>query len=148
ARLRRFVDRGSSLGGARPKAATDWQSRPALAKFARSDDSWNVVRAEYAAMTLAARCGLAVSAVDLVTLVGHDVLIVDRFDRQTKDGRIRRVPFASAATMLRVADPASRRFGYGDLADVLRRTYGPSDPAADLRELFRRMVFNVLIKNS
>ena len=54
---RRFLARGSSLGGARPKATTEYDGKQWIAKFGRADDRFPVCRAEYATMTLAGRSG-------------------------------------------------------------------------------------------
>lgn len=143
--LRRILEAGSSLGGARPKAATDRHGVPWIAKFAAKDDTYPVCRTELAVMGLARECGLDVPETDFATIRGRDVFLIQRFDRLIEGNRLRRVPFASSLTMLEAHEIAAHRYSYRDLAEALRR-FG-SDPRRDLRELFRRMAFNILVGN-
>ena len=143
--LRRFLEAGSSLGGARPKAATDRAGQPWIAKFSAKSDSYPVCRAELGTMRLAAACGLDVPAVDLTTLLGHDIYLIQRFDRRLAGNQMNRISFASALTMLEAQEMAAYHYSYRDLADVLRR-FG-SEPRRDMRELFRRLGFNILVGN-
>lgn len=145
--LRRFLLRGSSLGGARPKAGTIHNGRPYIAKFARKDDRYPRPRIEYACMRLAAESGLDVPAVDCVPVGEFAVYLVERFDRiELEDVGFARVPFISGLTLLDASESTAHHHSYGELAQTLRR-YG-SQPDRDARELFRRMVFNVLVNNT
>jgi serine/threonine-protein kinase HipA len=143
--LRPFLEAGSSLGGARPKAATERNGTPWIAKFSAKDDSYPVCRVEHAAMALATECGLDVPEIALESVFGRDVYLIQRFDRFVRDGQLHRLPFASALTMLEAQEIAAYHYSYRDLADVIRQ-YG-TEPKRDLRELFRRMVFNILVSN-
>lgn len=143
--LRPFLEAGSSLGGARPKAATEHRGTPWIAKFSAKDDTYPVCRTEFAVMRLAKECGLDVPETELVSILGRDVYLIERFDRVVMADRLVRRPFASALTMLEAQEMAAHRYDYRDLAEIIRR-YG-SAPRRDLRELFRRMVFNVLVGN-
>ncbi len=143
--LRRLIEAGSSLGGARPKAATEHHGAPWIAKFSTKDDSYAVCRTELAVMRLAGESGLDVPDTDFATILDRDIYLIRRFDRLVEGNRLRRVPFASALTMLEAQEIASHRYSYRDLAEVLRR-FG-SEPRRDLRELFRRMAFNILVGN-
>lgn len=144
---RRFLLRGSSLGGARPKASTVHNGRPYIAKFARKDDTYPRPRIEYACMRLATELGLNVPAVDCVTVGTFAVYLIERFDRvELEDGGTGRVPFISGLTLLDASESTAHHHSYGELAQTLRR-YG-SQPDRDARELFRRMVFNVLVNNT
>ena len=143
--LRRLLEAGSSLGGARPKAATTHRGVPWIAKFSAKGDTYPVCRTELAIMRLAQHCELDVPDTDFTTILGRDIYLIRRFDRQVEGNQLRRIPFASALTMLEAHEIAAHRYSYRDLAEVLRR-YG-SDPRQDLRELFRRMAFNILVGN-
>jgi serine/threonine-protein kinase HipA len=145
--LRRFLVVGSSLGGARPKAAAMHEGRPFIAKFSSKGDTYAVTRAEFAAMKLAGECGLEVPRVDCLSVFGRDVYLIERFDRVADENgqHVQRVAFVSALTMLGALELASHEYAYGDLAEVVRKR--GSSPSADLRELFRRMAFNVLCCN-
>lgn len=143
--LRRILEAGSSLGGARPKTAADHHGVPWIAKFSAKDDTYPVCRTEFAVMRLALECGLDVPEIDFATLLGRDIFLIRRFDRLIEDTQIKRIPFASSLTMLEAHEITAHRYSYRDLAEALRR-FG-SDPRRDLRELFRRMAFNVLVGN-
>ncbi|MCY3845894.1 MAG: HipA domain-containing protein [Acidobacteria bacterium] len=139
--LRLLLEAGSSLGGARPKASVrDTGGRLAIAKFAHVRDEVNVVLWEAVALALAERCGINVPARRLESIAGRPVLILPRFDRRAG----RRVPFLSAMSMLGAADREPR--SYPEIADALRR-HGAA-PREDLRQLWRRVVFGVLISNT
>ena len=143
--LRRLLEAGSSLGGARPKAATTHRGVPWIAKFSAIDDTYPICRTELAVMRLAKECGLNVPETDFGTILNRDIYLIRRFDRSLQGSQLRRIPFASALTMLEAHEIAAHEYSYRELAEVLRR-YG-SDPRHDLRELFRRMAFNVLVGN-
>jgi serine/threonine-protein kinase HipA len=131
---------GSSLGGARPKAhARDSAGRVAIAKFPSQTDEWDVIRWEAVALELARAAGIDVPSSELHLIDAKPVLIVDRFDRDED----RRIGYASAMTMLERSD---REGGsYLEIAEVIE-TSSPR-ASADLRELWRRMTFSVLISN-
>jgi serine/threonine-protein kinase HipA len=133
---------GSSLGGARPKAhVRDHNGRIAIAKFPSPSDSWNVMAWEATALDLAAQAGIAVPIHHLERIGGRDVLIVDRFDRTA--GGIRR-GYMSIMTALEASDGELR--SYVDIAEVLEER--AADAARDLTELWRRIVFSILISNT
>jgi len=135
---------GSSIGGARPKALLDDGERKLIAKFSSGNDPWPVVKGEFAAMELAQRVGLNVAPVELTRSMGKDVLLVDRFDR-TSGGSGRRL-VVSALTMLGLGEMFGRYATYPDLADQMRIRFDRGDEA--VRELFARIVFNVLVGNT
>lgn len=76
---------GSSIGGARPKALIQDQGKKYVAKFSSSTDLYSVVKAEFIAMRLAALAGLNVAPVKLVKAANKEVLLIERFDRLSKD---------------------------------------------------------------
>ncbi|WP_082701631.1 type II toxin-antitoxin system HipA family toxin [Novosphingobium sp. FSW06-99] len=137
---------GSSIGGARPKALVEDGRDKFIAKFSSTGDTMSVVKAEFLAMRLGAELGLDVAPVRLARASGRDVLLVRRFDREwTGEGWARR-GMVSALTMLGLSEMQARYASYGDLADLVRARF--TEPRATLRELFGRMVFNVLIGNT
>jgi serine/threonine-protein kinase HipA len=137
---------GSSLGGARPKAFVDDSARRYVAKFAAAGDVHNVVKGEYVAMRLAAEAGLDVAPVALARASGKDVLLVERFDRTAiADGWSRRA-MVSALTLLELDEMMARYASYETLAEIIRHRF--TEPRATLRELFGRLVFNVLCGNT
>jgi serine/threonine-protein kinase HipA len=143
--LRRILEAASSLGGARPKAAVDDRPEPWIAKFSAKEDTYPICRAEFAVMRMARECGLDVPEVDLKSIMDRDVYLIRRFDRHLAGNQLERVPFASALTMLEAHEIAAHEYSYRDLAEIIRR-FG-SAPPRDLRELFARMAFNILVGN-
>lgn len=138
---------GTSMGGARPKAVVEDDDALWIAKFARNDDSYNNPRTEHALLELAKVCGLDAADTRLTTVAGRDVLLVRRFDRDRTENGYRRHRMVSAVTLLRTDDDATTRtdWSYLLLADEIRRV--STQPQHDLRELYRRMVFNAAISN-
>lgn len=136
--------RGSSIGGARPKALLDDNGRRLIAKFSSSTDPYPVVKAEAVAMELATRVGLNAARTELVHCLGRDVLLVERFDRTDVAGERRMI--VSALTLLELDEMMARYATYPAIADVIRERF--TEPRATLRELFARIVFNVLVGNT
>lgn len=137
---------GSSIGGARPKAMIEDGDRKLIAKFSSTTDTYNVVKAEFVAMRLAARAGLSVAPVRLARVAGKDVLLVERFDRvKVADGWQRRA-MVSALTLLGLDEMMARYASYEDLAEIVRHRF--TAPKETLRELFGRLVFSVLCGNT
>jgi serine/threonine-protein kinase HipA len=148
--LDRVILHGSSIGGARPKALLDdpTSRRKLIAKFSASNDVMAMVKAEALAMRLAALAGLSVAPVEVVEVAGRDVILVERFDRTAApdgNGTTRRA-MVSALTWSGEAELSAHHIAYTDLADILRKS--ARNPKRDLRELFRRMVFNILVGNT
>lgn len=144
--LAQALQHGTSIGGARPKALVESDSHKYIAKFSTSTDLYSVVKAEFIAMRLAAMAGLNVAAVSLSKAAGKDVLMVARFDRNQKDGEWQRKGIVSALTMLQLDEMMARYAGYHDLANLVREKF--TDAPGTLRELFSRIVFNILMGNT
>lgn len=143
---RRFLVRGSSLGGARPKATTDYNGRQWIAKFGRAEDRFPVCRAEYVTMTMAGQVGINVPTVRIEKVLGQDIYLIERFDRIPNGKDYRRLPFISGLTITGAHESESVLQSYRRLAEQLR-LFG-SEPAKDAKELWRRMVFNILCNNN
>lgn len=136
--------RGSSIGGARPKALIDDGGRGLIAKFSSSTDTIAVVQGEYIAMELGRRAGLDVAPVEVTKALGKAVLLVERFDRIA--GTAKRKALVSALTILELNELAARWASYAELAQVIRERF--TQPATSLRELFARITFNILVGNT
>ena len=139
---------GTSMGGARPKSVVEDREGLWLAKFPDKGDKWNNARVEGAMLSLAQECGLRVARHRIEAVGKKDVLLVHRFDRTlTAEGYLRH-RMVSGLTALGAEDSHGDRakWSYLLLADELRRR--SAQPAQDLEELFRRMVFNALISNT
>lgn len=135
--------RGTSIGGARPKAALEDGSRRLIAKFDSSTDLYPVSQAEFVAMRLARLCGLDVAHVELAEANKKKVLLVERFDRPPGGSRRAMV---SALTMLGLGQIGVRYGSYAALAHFIRDRFTAVD--ATLEELFGRIVFNILCSNT
>lgn len=137
-----LIDAGSSLGGARPKAAVISSAGSlTIAKFPRpGSDEWDTPSWEEVQLRLARRAGISVASSELLPIAGRHVLLVDRFDRQGAN----RIGFASALTVLEATD--GERRSYLEIADFIER-YSPRADL-DLRELYRRIIFSVLTSNT
>ena len=137
---RRLIRPGMSLGGVRPKSLIAIDGEPFLVKFSEGEDA-DTELIEHASMTLAARCGIEVAPTRALPVDGRHALAVRRFDRV---GGMR-VHALSAFVVLRAA---GEELGYPQLAQLLRRLAPAAQIASQQEQLFRRMVFNILIDNT
>ncbi|MCG1033571.1 type II toxin-antitoxin system HipA family toxin [Bacillus amyloliquefaciens] len=144
--LEQALFHGSSLGGARPKAMIEAWERKFIAKFSSSTDTYNVVKAEYVAMRLADCAGLNVAPVLLRHTVGKDVILVERFDRIRSHAGWQRRMMVSALTIFGLDEMMARYASYEDLTDIIRQRF--EAPKETLRELFGRLVFNIICGNT
>lgn len=128
-----------SLGGARPKASVRDDGRLLIAKFPHRNDEWDVLAWEKTALDLAGGCGIDVPPSRLVAVGQRHVLLLERFDRRGAE----RVGYLSAMTLLRSAD--------GDAADYLELAEAMAEHGgavvADLRQLWRRIAFMLVVNN-
>ncbi len=139
--LRLILAPGSSLGGARAKASVlDLQGQLSIAKFPQADDPYPVMQWEAVALDLARRAGISVPTWRLEKVADRTALLLRRFDR----GGDIRIPFLSAMSMLGAAD--NEDHSYLEIVDALRQ-FG-SRPEQDCAQLWRRIVFNILISNT
>ncbi|MDR9776910.1 HipA domain-containing protein [Rhizobium hidalgonense] len=144
--LDQALNHGTSIGGARPKVLIEDGTKKFIAKFAASNDTYSVVKAEFIAMKLATACGLSAATVSMTRAAQKDVLLIDRFDRtRTRDGWTRHA-MVSALTMLGLDEMMARYASYEDLAELIRHRF--TDPKVTLRELYGRICFNVLSGNT
>lgn len=144
---RTLIAAGGSFGGAKPKALIEIDGEQWVIKFFNNEPV-DVPLIEHASMTLAAKAGITVAPTRVVPLAGENALAVRRYDRQGSS----RIHCISAGTALRAETIAGQEptLGYPSLAQLLRRA-GVADGDAnllDMQELFRRMVFNILIDNT
>ena len=143
--IRRLLTQGGSLGGARPKASITDQGELWLAKFPLREDPFNIELAEAGAMALAQRCNIQTAEFRCVEINHRTIFMIKRFDRVTSPAGEQRIHFLSAAGLLNVAYESGLG-SYVELAQAITR-FG-ANPKEDCQELFRRMVFNILIDNT
>jgi len=140
------LNHGTSVGGARPKALINHDDKKYIAKFSSLTDIFPLVQAEYAAMWLAQKIGINAAPVKLVEVKGRFVLLIERFDRIKIANYWARKFMVSALTLLQLDEMEGRYASYLDLADQITRNCKML--ITDLHELFKRMVFNILIGNT
>ena len=138
---------GSPLGGAKPKALITIDGEQWVIKFFNNEPV-DAPLIEHASMRLAERAGITVAQTQVVPLLGVHAVAIRRFDRLS-GGRIHSI---SAGTAIRAATAAGQepQLGYPELARLLRRAGVAQNGVnlLDAQELFRRMVFNILMDNT
>lgn len=137
---RRLLQPGVSMGGARPKSLMQIDGASWVVKFSE-DSELDSPLIEHACMQLARRCGIQTADTLALPLPKGHAVAVKRFDREGA----RRLHVVSAHVALRAAGEA---MGYPELAQLIRRLARPEQVRAQQQELFRRMVFNILIDNT
>ena len=145
--LLQLIHPGTSLGGARPKAGVkNNKGCLCVAKFPSRNDDYDVGLWEHHSHLLAKESGVIAAETSIIeTGEKYHALLSKRFDR-TADGR--RKHFASAMTLLGLTDGCDAKTGNGylDIVDFILQNY--CDVEANLRQLFRRVAFNIAIGNS
>ncbi len=144
--LEQALFHGSSIGGARPKAIVETRDEKYIAKFPSSSDLFNVVKGELVAMRLASRVGLDVADVALEKTAGKDVLLIKRFDRRKTARGWQRKAMVSALTLFGLDEMMARYASYEALTEIIRHRFVA--PTETLRELYGRLVFNILCGNT
>ncbi len=145
--LLQLVQPGTSLGGARPKAGVlDASGNLCVAKFPSRNDDYDVGLWEHLCHLLAKEAGVVAAETSIIETGGqYHTLLSKRFDR-TEDGR--RKHFASAMTLLGLSDGSDAKTGNGylDIVDFILQHCCDVDD--NLRQLYRRVAFNISIGNS
>ena len=138
--LVRLVKPGPSFGGARPKSLIEMDGAQWVVKFSEGED-FNTELVEHACMQLAALCGIQVAQTRALPLPKGHAVAIRRFDRSGAQ----RSHVISANTVLRAA---GLPMGYPELAHSMRRIARSEAIRDQQKELFRRMVFNILVDNT
>ncbi len=139
--LRYLRGRGTSLGGLRPKCSViDDNGHLAIGKFPSVKDQRSVTKGEVLALRLAVVAGIEAAQARIVYADNSPVAVVRRFDRTLQGARI---PYLSSASLLQARRDDER--AYSEIAERIIATC--VDPKHDLTELWRRIVFNLLITN-
>ena len=139
---------GSSLGGARPKANIKDGDDIYIAKLPSAKDTYDVALWEHFALTLARKAGINSAQTRLLKLPTSDyhVLLSKRFDRNAGA----RVHYASSLTLTGLKDGDGFRTGKGylDIVGAMISDVNVCEPMDNIRELYRRIAFNILIGNT
>ena len=117
-----------------------------VAKFSSTSDLYSVIKAEFISMRLAKICGIDVAEVHLKKSSKRDVLLVERFDRIRSSKGWERKCMVSALTLFELDEMMARYASYETLAEIIRHRF--HDASKTLNELFKRMVFNILVGNT
>ena len=135
---------GDSLGGARPKCDFEDLGVLYLAKFTSFNDTMAIERMETATLSLAASVGLRAASARLELKTSKwPVALIERFDRAGTNRRY----YVSARTFVG-NEPDDEAF-YTDLVDVMRGYCGGGEAMlGELRELYRRILFTILVSNN
>ena len=145
--LLQLVHPGTSLGGARPKAGVmNDEGRICVAKFPSRNDDYDVGLWEHLSHLLAKEAGVEAAETSVIeTGKKYHALLSKRFDR-TVEGR--RKHFASAMTLLGLTDGCDAKTGNGylDIVDFILQNC--CEVEQNLRQLYRRLAFNIAIGNS
>lgn len=145
--LNMLISPGSSLGGARPKASVlDKKNHLWIAKFPSNNDIKDIGAWEMVANELALNSGLNVAEGMLLKFSSkYHTFLTKRFDRtETKE----RIHFASAMTLLGYTDGKNHEDGISYLELVEFLIQNGANIKNDLEELWKRIVFNICIKNT
>jgi len=142
--LLQLLRQGSSIGGARPKCTVEWEDSLWIAKFPAKGDTLNIPRLEYATMILARLYGIRIPEVRIVAIGEKDVFLIRRFDREKGESGWLRHGFLSALSLMQWDERDRLRWDYPAIADIMRRYM----TATDIEELYRRMIFNILVRNT
>ena len=138
--------RGTSIGGARPKCLLEDKSKHLIAKFPLHSDIYDIIKAEYIAMKLAGLVSINVAKVNMLSVMKKEILLIERFDRSSVMKGTARHLLLSGLSLLGLNELEARYASYCDLADIIRQRF--YDPKQDLIELYKRLVFNILIGNT
>lgn len=145
--IQQLVHPGSSLGGARPKAGVRGTDGCLyVAKFPSRNDDYDVSLWEHLSLLLAKKAGVNAAETSVIsTGEKYHALLSKRFDK-TADGR--RIHFASAMTLLGLTDGSDAQTGNGylDIVDFILQNC--CDVENNLRQLYRRVAFNIAIGNT
>ena len=131
---------GTSLGGLRPKCSIiDADGNLSIGKFPSVGDTRSIVHGEVLALHLAKRCGIDAASSQVIDSDGIPVALIKRFDRNGP----KRLMYLSANSLLQAN--SNQQYSYEDIASLIR-TISPK-AKYDLGQLWRRMIFNILINN-
>ena len=147
-KLSEIFDAGPTMGGMRPKAVVVRDGVQYIAKFPALNDPYDMPVIERATLELARECDLDVPRTDLVKLAdGREVMLIERFDRAPLKSGWQRRHVVSALTLLGLHESESRTASYADISHRMTTMAAEGSVSSDRTELFKRMVFNILVSN-
>lgn len=139
---------GSSLGGARPKAVVEDEDGLWIAKFKSRHDRFDHASVEAATLLMAKECGIVIPELKMVRVGSDNILMVKRFDREKTNSGYLRKHFVSSLTMLGRHESESPLSSYAEICAAIAK-YARARENTEMKvELFRRMIFNILVHNN
>lgn len=148
-RLKELFEYGPTLGGGRPKVSLTVDDKLYLAKYGTSLDSTPEQKIEYATMKMASDLGLNVPRIMLSKHLDRDVFMIERFDRFYSNGELHRLHFISALSLCDWHEFGTPDWSYPIFCDYIQKTGDSKEEIAeDLRELFKRVAFNIAVNNN
>jgi len=134
--------KATSLGGLRPKCTVrDADGHLAIGKFPSIGDNRSITRGEVLALKLASLVGIDAAEARIEVIDDVPIAVIRRFDRAADGGRL---PYLSGGSLLQAQRHEDR--AYSEIADVLRAI--GAEPTLDVQQLWRRILFNLLITNT
>lgn len=142
---------GDAIGGTRPKGLMEIDDREWIIKLPSSGDRFDNAIIEYSTMKMASMCGIEVPEVRFFSIAGgRHVFAIDRFDRDVMEDEhgayLGRKMFVSALGFESKTESEGPRMSYEDLALYARAN--SSSAERDCEQVFRRMIFNILVSNT
>jgi len=137
--------RGSSVGGARPKVLVHDEDKAYIAKFAKDEDKFDYATVEHACLKLMEAAGLSVAQSEVVKIAGRNVLLVERFDVTTEQGRYHQITANALLKDLKTqSDPFTA--SYDNIVKLI--ALYSCKPLEDKQQLLGQMLFNVAFNNT
>ena len=144
-RLDELYRLGGTSGGARPKIMTTVNGEEWIIKFPAHVDGENAGKMEYDYSCCAKKCGIIMSETRLFPSENCEGYFgIKRFDRISDKNGTKRIHMLTAAALLELnfEQPSLDYHSLMKLTKILTR-----DNKKDMREMFRRMCFNVFAHN-
>lgn len=147
-KLKELFEQGPTLGGGRPKVSISVDGKYYLAKYGTSLDSLPEQKIEYATMKMAHDIGMNVPEIKISEHAGRRVFMLERFDRCLIDGNLMRFHFVSALSVCGWFVNYSKDWSYPVFCEFIRKAgKSENEIKEDLRELFKRVAFNIAVNN-
>lgn len=148
-KLKELFEYGPTLGGGKPKVSFTVDDKLYLAKYGTSLDSTPEQKIEYAAMKMATDLGLKVPSIMLSKHLDRDVFMIERFDRFYSNSELQRLHFISALSLCDWHEFGMSDWSYPVLCEYIQKTgHSEVEIKEDLKELFRRVAYNIAINNN
>jgi len=147
-KLKELFEFGPTLGGGKPKVSIIVDEKYYLAKYGTSIDSLPEQKIEYATMKMAKDIGLDVPEIKISEHAHRQVFMIERFDRTLIDGKLNRHHFVSALSLCGWYVNYPKDWSYPVFCEFIRKAgSNESEIKEDLRELFKRVAFNIAVNN-